>query len=188
MKKAFFAVALVITASPVVAQEKVFRMPPATPVTCSKPESTKISEAARVHFGATTENISRNWNRWNEGSKKMREFTSPWYEQCWRVCKGMNPIRPVGYDWRYSGQYGRKTAYASCSHDWIRLLRKDGDRISVVFTGTNALDKSTRNNGIKYPRDSVVISCSRRDWYDDSRGWSPIKPYTKLDDAIQKFC
>ena len=170
------------------AQQKQFRIPPTTPVTCSNPERNKILQAARVHFCATTDDNKRNYPAWKLALVKYNTFSNSWLEGCWRVCKTMDLVRPTGYDWKYLGQYGRKEKHSSCSHAWTRLVRRDNDRISVTFTSTNTLDPDTASMGSKYPLAPMTIQCSSRDYFNEKTGWSPIKPYTRLDDAYDKFC
>ena len=90
---------------------------------------------------------------------------SEWNNRCKMACYLMSRINP-GPEWYYSGQYGRDSA---CSDAWVKLVRKQGDRVFVQYADT---DHRSESNPAPDPRFALTtgIKCSTQDFWTDKNG------------------
>ena len=72
-----------------------------------------------------------------------------------------------------------------CRDSWLKLTRKDGDRVAFKGTRTHRLRKPPESSLFVF---DFIVRCSTRDYRDEDIGWKSIKPYTIIDEAVESFC
>ena len=166
-------------------QDSEYRLPPVTPVTCKLPQRKEIYNAGRsFYLGEMT--VPTHGERYWRQSDRWSDLYAPWISRCWELCDRARPIPPEGYGWLYSGRYGRTEGAMGCIDKWIKLIRKDGDRVNFEIAQTNRMGLSSQAPS-KY-RGTEIIKCTTRELWSEKRGWVPIRPYTIYDDGIDRFC
>lgn len=120
---AFFYASLTST-QVVKAEQDSFRFPLNTPVTCSPPERLKIFRRHSSFFEADE---ARKYSP--EVLTAGNNSSSSWWNKCLELCPQLKPISP-GYGWIYDGQYDGMSGAGNCKDTWIKLDRKDGERVT----------------------------------------------------------
>ena len=167
------------------AEQTEFRFPPNTPVTCAQPERGKIFSQLQSFYRAK-ERSRQNTSR--EARYSYMGTWNSWYEKCVTLCPKLKPISP-GYGWIYAGQYGSTIGARGCYDKWIKLDRKDGDRVTFSPDSTSRIEGP--NQKYDYSSEwnrSYTVRCSTKDFWDKDLGWAPIKPWTVIDEAARRFC
>ena len=166
-----------IGSTPVLAQQGDFAYPAPDTDSCQFPGKKLVKEASLYFYhGSNRGNYSspgyfRKAKKWDASWKKFNR-------ECEKICYMLNPVVPDGYGWLRAGMYG------NCLDLWIKLIRKDGDRVSVDLARTYRHIEPGRNQ----KEWSRTVRCSTRDYWDDDIGWKPVKPYTVIDDVVDRFC
>ena len=166
--------------TPVFGQQAEFDYPTPTPATCQWPGKQKVKDASLDFYHGS--------NRGNYPTPEYRKTSARWFAgwdkywyECKKICRQLRPIEPVGYGWQNMGIFGDE-----CEDSWLKLTRKDGDRVSFKTTRTHRQRKPPKSS--KYSVFDWTVRCSTRDYWDEDIGWKPIKPYTIIDEAVQSFC